>query len=589
MFSKKRNFEPNYLAQDIARRVTLPSKPPPDAPRTVDENPTLKSHFLKWLYDYIHSPPLPEEHITDFLLWAYKKLSERPWDFMEETFYNEVFEKPLKELPNQSADLILGIHVGTSNILYKNSLVTEYYVWEKPLHTEQRSEDWDKEAENMEKLLLGYDNRGSVIQTQAARDRHTYIIGKSGSGKTTLLRNMIFQDLQLGNGLGVIAPEQEMITEEIMPFIPEERLNDVIYFNPADENPIPFNPLNLGPDEDPGLKANEIMTIFKRIIGGESTPRIGQILYQLFYALIMAPKTTLLDVRKFLNRDDPDFREQVISQIQDEECIEFWRDDYPQFDKSAHLPILYRVGAFTRDKRIRNILCGVGESFNFRQAMDTGKVVLFNLSDGILGEQNSQFLGQLIVSQFQLAVSSRASIPEQQRRRFYLYIDEFQTFTSGSADSYAMILSRARKYRLALIFAHQQTGQLPRELLMDIFGNVSTMISFMVSHHDATKLSKEFIIDGQPIPPEQFVDLEIGETFCKLGKESFKMKTPLVTQKPNWDIKEKIIEQSRQQFTSDTPTPTASSKLKPAEQPGQPAPDEPLITKPKIKPTGKIK
>ncbi len=432
-----------------------------------------------------------------------------------------------------------------------------------------------------------------VIQPQPQRDRHTYIIGKSGSGKTTLMLNMIYQDLKAGNGLGVIAPEQEMLTEQILPYIPENRIDDVIYFNPADENPIPFNPLNLEPDEDADLKADEVMTIFKRIIGTEGTPRIDEILRQSIYALLTTPNTTILDIPKLLDRADPDYRHQIISQLQDEYCAHFWRDTYPQFPKDAHLPVLYRISAFTRDKRIRNTLCQTGQSLNFRQVMDSGKIVLFNLSDGILGEQNSQLLGQLIVSQFQLAVASRANIPEQQRKRFYLYIDEFQTFTNTAASSYEKILSRARKYRLALILAHQQTGQIPGELLRDIFGNVSTMISFTVSHADATKLSKEFLTeqDGKlaPTPPEKFIELQIGETYCKLGRESFKMKTPLITEQPNWDIKEKILEQSRNQFTSDTPTPTASSKSKPPEQPEQSAPDEPLFTKPKIKPTGKIK
>jgi len=431
-----------------------------------------------------------------------------------------------------------------------------------------------------------------VQQSQSHRDRHTYIIGKSGSGKTTLMLNMIYQDLKAGNGLGVIAPEQEMLTEQILPYIPEDRLEDVIYFNPADENPIPFNPLNLDPDEDADLKADEVMTIFKRIIGTEGTPRIDEILRQSIYALLTTPNTTILDIPKLLDRADPDYRHQIISQLQDEYCAHFWRDTYPQFPKDAHLPVLYRIGAFTRDKRIRNTLCRTGESLNFRQVMDTGKIILFNLSDGILGEQNSQLLGQLIVSQFQLAVASRANIPEQQRRRFYLYIDEFQTFTNTATSSYEKILSRARKYRLAIILAHQQTGQIPSELLRDIFGNVSTMISFTVSHKDATKFSKEFLTKQDsklaPTPPEKFIELEVGETYCKLGRESFKMKTPLITEQPNWDIKEKILEHSRQQFTSDTPTPMATSQATP-EPPSQPAPDEPLFTKPKIKPTGKIK
>jgi len=431
----------------------------------------------------------------------------------------------------------------------------------------------------------------TVLQSQPNRDRHTYIIGKSGSGKTTLMLNMIYQDLKAGNGLGVIAPEQEMLTEQILPYIPKDRLNDVIYFNPADENPVPFNPLNLEPGEDPHLKANEVMTIFQRVIGAESTPRIAQILYQCFYALITRPNTTLLDIRKLLNRDNPDFRQQIISQLQDEEAIEFWRDEYPQYPKEAHVPILYRVAPFTRDKRVRNTLCRTGQSLNFRQVMDTGKIVLFNLSDGILGETTSQLFGQLIVSQIQQAAISRANIPEQKRKRFYLYIDEFQTFTNTASASYEKILSRARKYKLALILAHQQTGQIPDELLRDIFGNVSTMVSFTVSHRDATRLSKEILTeqDGQlkPTPPEKFIELEVGETYCKLGRESFKMKTPLITEQPNWDIKEKILEHSHQLFTSDTPTRPADSKPKSPEPSPSDEPDKPL-GKPQIKPTGRI-
>lgn len=434
------------------------------------------------------------------------------------------------------------------------------------------------------------DSTDFIELSQDLRDRHTYIIGKSGSGKTTLMLNMIYQDLKNGAGLGVIAPEQEMLTEQILPYIPEHRIDDVIYFNPADENPVPFNPLNLEPHEDPDLKADEVMTIFKRIIGSEGTPRIDEILRQAFYALLNTPNTTLLDIPKLLNRDDPDYRHKIISQLQDEYCAHFWRDVFPQFDKNAHLPILYRVSPFTRDKRIRNTLCRTGQSLDFRQLMDTGKVVLFNLSDGILGEQNSQLLGQLIVSQFQLAVASRANVPQEQRRRFYLYIDEFQTFTNTATSSYEKILSRARKYRLALILAHQQTGQIPGELLRDIFGNVSTMISFTVSHNDATKLSKEFLIkqdseELKPMPLENLVSLQIGETYCKLGQESFKVKTFPTKEQPNFDTAQQIINRSRELFV--TGEPTFTTKPEPPPESGQP--DKPIPAgKPKIKPTGRI-
>jgi len=401
----------------------------------------------------------------------------------------EAFEQQIKEIlitTEPTPNLILGVRAQEPD-----------WYFERYGHPHGRPSKFSAEEKQAWQTI--HKSGESVVQTQPNRDRHTYIIGKSGSGKTTLMLNMIYQDLKAGNGLGVIAPEQEMLTEQILPYIPQDRLDDVIYFNPADENPVPFNPLNLEPGEDPHNRAGEVMTSFQRVIGAESTPRITQILYQCFYALITTPNTTLLDIRKLLNRDNSDFRQQIISQLEDEEAIEFWRDDYPQYPKEAHVPILYRVSPFTRDKRVRNTLCQTGQSFNFRQAMDAGKIVLFNLSDGILGEPTSQLFGQLIVSQIQQAAISRADTPGHPFRRFYLYIDEFQTFTNAASDSYEKILSRARKYKLALILAHQQTGQIPDGLLRDIFGNVSTMVSFTVSHRDATRLSKEILIkqDGR--------------------------------------------------------------------------------------------
>ena len=421
-----------------------------------------------------------------------------------------------------------------------------------------------------------------ISQSSSARARHTYIIGKSGSGKTTLLLNMIHQDLKLGNGLGVIAPEQEMITEGILPYIPENRLDDVVYFNPADPNPVSFNPLHLDEGEDIDLKVDENMTIFKRIMGGETGPRMDEILRQSFYALIELPKTTLLDIPKLLDRENPHYRQQVIAQLTDPETIHFWRDTYPQFDKNAHLPILNRLSRFTRSKKIRNTTCQTEKSLNFRQLMDTGKIALFNLSDGILGEQNSQLLGQLIVSKFQQATMSRANIPEQQRRQFYLYLDEFQTFTSTASASYEKILSRARKYRLALILAHQQTHQIPIELLREIFGNVSTMVAFMVSYDDAKKLAREFIInqDGKlaPTPTEQFLDLKVGETYCKMAGQSFKMKAQRSAAKPNQDMVEKIIERSRTLYATAASAANIEQQPQPKPQPQPPPPPPPTDT-----------
>jgi len=407
-------------------------------------------------------------------------------------------------------------------------------------------------------LIVGYqpvDNRPGpkVKLTQHFRDRHVYVIGKSGSGKTNLLRNMILQDLRDGNGVGVIAPEQEMLTDELLPYIPDARLDDVVYFNPADpQAPVSFNPLYLDPGEDIDLRADENLTIFKRSIGSAAGPRMDEILRQGFYALLEREGTTLLDFERLMDRGNPTFRNEIVRTSQDATTVNFWRDVYPQFPKDAHLPITNRLSRLTRPRTTRNLLCNPTGSLNFRQAMDTGKVLLFNLSDGILGEANSQLLGQLIVSKFQTAVMSRADVAPDRRRPFYLYIDEFQTFTGGAATSYEKILSRARKYRLALILAHQQTGQIPQPLLKEIFGNVSTLISFVVSRRDALRVSGEFVAerDGQIVnlSTEEILKLKVGEAWCKIGQNTVFMKTYLAPQEPDYGRAEHVIEHSRERY-----------------------------------------
>src|SRR5919202_3688508 len=227
------------------------------------------------------------------------------------------------------------------------------------------------------------------------RDRHTYIIGRSGSGKTNLIRIMAMQDLLSGSGIGIIAPEQELLTEEILPYIPEERIEDVVYVNPADTKaPIPLNPLYLDADADIDLCVDDNLTIFKRLMG-ETGARMDEILRQTLYALLERPGSTLLDVDRLLSRSDDTFRKEIIRLSRDEQTRFFFESTYPSFPKDAHLPITTRINRLVRSRTVRNLLCQPGRSFNFREAMDEGKILLFNLSDGILGEQTAQLLGQL--------------------------------------------------------------------------------------------------------------------------------------------------------------------------------------------------
>src|SRR4029453_12155543 len=216
------------------------------------------------------------------------------------------------------------------------------------------------------------------------------VIGKSGSGKTNLIRWCVMSDLKHDNGIGVIAPEQELITEEIMPYIPENRIDDVVYFNPSDTtSPIPFNPLYLADGEDIDLKVDDNLTIFKRLMG-ETQARMDEILRQALYALMARPDSTLIDVEKLLSRTDDTFRQEVIRTSEDEQTRYFFESTYPSFPKDAHLPITTRINRLVRPKMVRTLLCQPGQCFNFREAMDEGKILLFNLSDGLIGQQTAE-------------------------------------------------------------------------------------------------------------------------------------------------------------------------------------------------------
>ena len=384
------------------------------------------------------------------------------------------------------------------------------------------------------------------------RDRHRYIIGRSGSGKTNLIRLMALQDIRDGHGIGMLAPEQELVTEEILPYIPADRIDDVMYFTPADTvNPLPLNPLFLDDDADIDLTVDDNLTGFKRLMG-ETQPRMGEILGQSLYALVERPGSPLLDVDRLLSRTDDVLRKEIIRTITDEQTRYFFESTYPSFPTDAHLPIVTRINRLVRPRTVRNLLCQPGTSLHFREAMDAGKIFLFNLSDGIIGEQTSHLLGQQVVSKIQMATMSRMNTPAAKRRPFYLYLDEFQTFTGVAETFYKKMLSRARKYKLCLILAHQQTGQLTKNILAEIFGNVTTFIAFSVAYADAMRLSQHYIVHmgGQkrPLPTEEFVHQKVGEAIGKIGETVFPLRTPLVPQTPTSRLSEYIIERSARHY-----------------------------------------
>lgn len=322
------------------------------------------------------------------------------------------------------------------------------------------------------------------------RGRHIYVLGQTGVGKTKILELMCLSDIFYDQGFAVIDPHGDF-AESILSFIPERRVKDVVYFNPADtNNPIAFNPLEV---TDPAFKtqlSSELIGVLKRLFDSWG-PRLEYILRYTLLALLDFPNATMLDINRMLT--EKKFREAVISYIQDPVVKTFWVTEFAgwenKFATEAVAPVLNKVGAFTANPMIRNIVGQPKSSFNLRDIMDNGKILVMNLSRGLVGEDNAAILGSMMVTKIQLATMSRADTPEDDRRPFYLYVDEFQNFAT---DSFAVILSEARKYKLCLVVANQYIAQMEETVRGAVFGNVGTIISFRVSPDDSTFLQKYF-------------------------------------------------------------------------------------------------
>ena len=324
------------------------------------------------------------------------------------------------------------------------------------------------------------------------RSRHVYIIGQTGAGKSGLLELMALSDVFYNQGYCIIDPHGDFAIDNLR-FVPESRVNDVIYFNPADTAfPVAFNPLEI---TDPARKPNicsEVIGVLKRMFGDSWGPRLEHILRYTLLALLDRPSTTLLDISRLLT--DKDFRKETLDYCNDVTVLQFWKHEFGQWnDKQVNesiAPVLNKVGAFTANPIIRNIIGQEKSSFDIRKIMDEGKILVVNLSKGLIGEDNAAILGAFLVTKVQLAAMSRSDIPDvKDRRPFYLYVDEFQNFAT---DSFAVILSEARKYGLNLTVANQYVSQMTEQVRDAVFGNVGTTISFRVSADDAPVLAKQF-------------------------------------------------------------------------------------------------
>ncbi|HJP81807.1 MAG TPA: type IV secretion system DNA-binding domain-containing protein [Candidatus Saccharimonadales bacterium] len=324
------------------------------------------------------------------------------------------------------------------------------------------------------------------------RSRHVYIIGQTGAGKSGTLELFALSDIFHGQGYAIIDPHGDFAVDN-MRFIPGSRIKDVVYFNPSDTAfPLGFNPLEV---TNPNQKSNissEVIGVLKRMFGDSWGPRLEYILRYTILALLDRPETTMLDITRMLT--DKKFRKETLTYCTDTVVLQFWNIEFnswtEKFQAEAIAPVLNKVGAFTANPVIRNIIGQPKSTFNIRQIMDEGKILIVNLSKGLIGEDNASILGSFLVTKIQLAAMSRSDIPDiKDRRPFFLYVDEFQNFAT---DSFATILSEARKYGLNLTVANQYISQMSDTVRNAVFGNVGTMITFRVSADDAPILAKQF-------------------------------------------------------------------------------------------------
>lgn len=385
------------------------------------------------------------------------------------------------------------------------------------------------------------------------RRRHVYIIGKTGVGKTTLLENMAIADIQAGKGVAIVDPHGEF-AEDVVDFVPEERLDDVVYFNPSDmEYPIAFNPMEQVGTEFRHLVASGIMGVFKKIWPDVWSARMEYILNNTLLALLELPGSTLLGIMRMLS--EPAYRKKIVENLKDPVIKAFWVNEFARYtqrlETEAVAAIQNKVGQFVSNPLIRNILGQPHSTLNMREIMDKGKIFIVNLSKGKMGEDNSTLLGAMVITRLQLAAMSRVDVPEAKRKDFFLYVDEFQNFAT---QSFANILSEARKYRLALILAHQYIGQLVHEqntkVRDAVFGNVGTLICFRVGAADAEFLEKEFLPE---FTENDLVNLAKANIYIKLmidgvASRPFSSETMAPQKPPLVSYRDVIVKNSRDHY-----------------------------------------
>lgn len=401
------------------------------------------------------------------------------------------------------------------------------------------------------------DSRGKYVPfgiKAKDRDRHMYVIGKTGMGKSTLLENMAIQDIRNGEGLAFIDPHGGTV-ERLLDYIPENRVKDVVYFAPFDlERPIAFNVMeDVGYDKR-HLVVSGLMATFKKIWVDAWSSRMEYILTNTLLALLEYPGATLLGVNRMYT--DKEYRKKVVENVKDPVVKDFWTKEYAvytdRYTQEATPAIQNKVGQFTGNPLIRNIIGQPNSSFDIRTMMDEKKILLINLSKGLVGETNMRLLGSMLTTRIFLAAMSRANLSAPDLAKhpsFYFYVDEFQNFAN---ETFAEILSEARKYKLNLVIAHQYIEQMEEEVRDAVFGNVGTTVAFRVGPFDAEVLETIFL---PRFTKEDIVTLDRRQVYLTLmidgvGSAPFSAVTIPPIEAPTTSYREQVIASSREQFTA---------------------------------------
>lgn len=381
------------------------------------------------------------------------------------------------------------------------------------------------------------------------RRRHIWAIGKTGTGKSTLIANTAIDDLKKDRGMAIIDPHGDLC-DTILNYVPKHRINDVIYFNPSDKDyPVVINPLEVTNREEAELVVSGMISIFNKIFGSSWGPRLEYILRNSLSTLSQVPDSTMKDIPLLLTNKA--FRTKIENTIKDPTMQSFWRDEFDKMpeklQQEAISPILNKVGQFVSSPLIRNIIGYPKSSISLDDIMNDGKILLANLSQGRLGEDNAALLGAMLITKFQLAAMHRVNIPEESRRDFYLYVDEFQNFATGS---FIKIMSEARKYRLSIMLANQYMAQIPEEVTKAILGNAGTIMTFAVGANDADILNREFT---EVFSTQDLVNLGKYQIATKMTIDGQVTRPFVATTLPlpisSNQNKEKIIQVSRERWT----------------------------------------